>query len=165
MISLEDVLKIRKELYEESTALIAAKGHDYNRSQQDSGDTLFNLRVAALLGVVDSPAKSVMVRLIDKIMRMISLTDADPKVKGESIRDTVKDLHNYADYWYMFLMEAKNEQPTPEDKAYAKVYTEEAQNTLTEFEKAYRHFHKTECCGKSQEQCSCELLNYKGEVL
>lgn len=106
MITVDQILAIRKELYDMSTAVITTKGHDYNRQQQESGDTLFNLRVASLLGVVDSPAKSVMVRMIDKVMRMISLTDADPAVKGESITDTVADLHNYADYWLAFKRES-----------------------------------------------------------
>lgn len=57
-ITLEQILALRKEMYEKSTAIIATKGHDYNRKQQNDGDTLFNLRVAALLGIVDSPAKS-----------------------------------------------------------------------------------------------------------
>jgi len=107
-ITLADIKKLRERIYKESMALIETKGHDYNYKQQMGGDTLFNLRVAYILGVVDTPAKSVVVRMIDKMMRIISLTDADPEVKNESMEDTIKDLHNYADYWLIFKQEEKN---------------------------------------------------------
>lgn len=96
--SLAEVLEIRKELYEKSVALIAKKGHDYNRTQQDAGDTLFNLKVCALLGIVDKPERGVLVRLSDKFMRLISLFDAEAANKNESFEDTVVDVHNYIDY-------------------------------------------------------------------
>ena len=86
-------------------ALVEQKGHDYNFKQQKEGDTLHNLRVASILGVVDSPSRSVLIRILDKVQRIISLNETDPQVKGESIRDTVLDLHNYVDYWYIFKME------------------------------------------------------------
>lgn len=77
------------------------KGADYNRDQQLAGDTLFNLRVCALLGIVPYPMTGILVRVCDKFMRLISLTknpSRKPKVKQESVRDTIRNLHNYLDY-------------------------------------------------------------------
>lgn len=105
MISLDDVRAVRREMFDRSMGLVEKKGHDYNRAQQQGGDTLFNLRVAAVLGVVDRPERGVMVRLSDKLMRLISLLDADPAVSGESFEDTVLDVHNYVDYLVAFKRE------------------------------------------------------------
>lgn len=95
MLSVEDVIAVRDEMYARSVDLIKKKGQDYN--SQVSRDTLFNLRVAALLGVVDSPERGILVRLSDKFCRLISLISAD-KPNYESFEDTILDIHNYIDY-------------------------------------------------------------------
>ncbi len=111
MSTLDEVIKIHKELCDEARAIIETKGHDYNRTQQNDGDTLFNLKVACILGVVDSNTQSVLVRLSDKMMRLISLTK-DPtisaSVKDESVKDTIEDMINYATYLYVMYKESKN---------------------------------------------------------
>jgi hypothetical protein len=111
MITLEQVYKTQDELFKQARNIIEKKGHDYNRSQQEKGDTLFNMRVAKLLGIVDSDTQSVLVRLSDKFMRLNSLTK-DPKVsvsvKDESVRDTIVDVMNYVTYLYLFYEEEKN---------------------------------------------------------
>jgi len=105
MLSKEQVLKRQTEIFQNCQRLVEQKGSDYNRQQQNSGDTLFNLRVAYMLGVVESPAKSVMIRILDKVMRMVSLTDHDAVIKKESIQDTVEDIINYSTYWLQFKEE------------------------------------------------------------
>lgn len=87
-------------MYEESAALIDKKGHDYNREQQESGDTLFNLKVAEILGIVPTAERGILVRLSDKFMRLVSLMapGVEAKVSDESVRATVHDFHNYLDY-------------------------------------------------------------------
>lgn len=95
MLSVEDVIAVRDEMYARSVDLIKKKGQDYN--SQVSRDTLFNLRVAAILGVVDSPERGILVRLSDKFCRLISLIATD-KPNFESFEDTVLDIHNYIDY-------------------------------------------------------------------
>lgn len=109
MPTLERVKELHKELTGDAFALIDKKGHDYNKDQQNNGDTLYNLRVAHLVGLVDSPQASVMVRICDKLMRMISLRNPTTaaEVKDESVRDTVRDLINYAVYYYAFYDEQK----------------------------------------------------------
>jgi len=46
-----------------------------------------------------------MIRILDKVMRMISLTDHDAVIKHESIQDTVEDIINYSTYWLQFKEE------------------------------------------------------------
>lgn len=100
MPTLEEVKAFRHAMFDESMALIEKKGHDYNREQQMGGDTLFNLRVAELLKIVPTAERGILVRLSDKFMRLISLMSpgVDPANTGESLRDTVRDIHNYVDY-------------------------------------------------------------------
>ena len=100
MPSLEEVLKFRTDMHQKSMALIEKKGADYNRDQQKSGDTLYNLTVCELLGVVDSTEQGILVRLSDKLMRLVSLTKPgrEAAVKDESVLDTIQDIHNYVDY-------------------------------------------------------------------
>ena len=100
MPTLDQVKQFRQARYEASMALIDKKGHDYNRDQQEAGDTLFNLRVCELLGIVPSTEEGILVRLSDKLMRLISLTKPgrEAEVKDESVLDTINDTHNYLDY-------------------------------------------------------------------
>ena len=107
MPTVDEVLAFRKAIYDESVELIAKKGHDYNRQQQHTGETLFNLRVAEILGIVPTAERGILVRLSDKFMRLISLMEpgVTPVNADESLRDTVKDIHNYLDYALMLFLE------------------------------------------------------------
>src|SRR5690606_2362238 len=104
MITISDLEKLHKEICGEALALVSAKGHDYSGKSED---TFRNIRMAKLMGLVDKDSTSVLIRLTDKYNRMVSLNSADPAVKGESIRDTVIDLVNYAIYWYALKEEEK----------------------------------------------------------
>jgi len=46
-----------------------------------------------------------MIRILDTVMRMVSLTDHDAVIKQESIQDTVEDIINYSTYWLQFKEE------------------------------------------------------------
>lgn len=100
MPSLSEVLKFRQIRFQKSYDLIEKKGADYNRDQQQNGDTLFNLQVAELLGIVLSTEEGILVRLSDKFMRLISLTKPgrEAVIASESVLDTIDDIHNYIDY-------------------------------------------------------------------
>ena len=114
MSSLEQVIKLHKELCDHARSIIEKKGHDYNREQQKTGDTLFNLKVATLLGVTNTNTQSILVRLGDKYMRLISLTKnphVKASVKNESVRDTVEDMINYAIYDYIVWNEESLNDP------------------------------------------------------
>ena len=83
--------------------MIEKKGADYNRQQQNGGDTLYNLTVSTVLGSTDTTTQSILVRISDKLMRLVSLTK-DPstisEVKDESVQDTIEDTINYLVYLY-----------------------------------------------------------------
>lgn len=100
MPTVTEVKEFRAKRYEESTSLIDRKGADYNRDQQEAGDTLFNLKVCELMGIVPSTEEGILVRLSDKFMRLISLTKPgrEAVIKDESVLDTINDIHNYVDY-------------------------------------------------------------------
>lgn len=98
--SLEAVQQLHKDLCAEALALVSKKGSDYNRTEQASGDTLANLKASARIGLVETPAHGVLVRLLDKIMRLKSLCrpGEKPANADEKVRDTVVDIINYAVY-------------------------------------------------------------------
>jgi len=110
MPTLEHVIATHQQICDEARSIISKKGHDYNREQQLTGNTLFNLTVCSLLGIVKTVTQGILVRLSDKMMRLISLTK-DPTVNAEvneSIRDTVKDMINYLVYLYIVYLEERS---------------------------------------------------------
>lgn len=111
MPTLEEVLAFRRAMFDKSLALVKKKGADYNRDQQHK-EALFNLKVSALLGIVPTSEVGVLIRLTDKLMRLISLMktrDREPKVLDESLLDTLADAHNYLDYAYLLWAEGRRE--------------------------------------------------------
>ena len=77
--------------------------------QQNGGDTLYNLTVSTVLGITDTTTQSILVRISDKIMRLVSLTknpDTISEVKDESVQDTIEDTINYLVYLYCKYEEA-----------------------------------------------------------
>lgn len=72
-------------IHKQCLDLGARKNSDYGQA----GDAI---EMAGVRGVV--------VRMLDKEMRLLSLTESgyDPKVKDESLRDTLMDMINYATY-------------------------------------------------------------------
>lgn len=112
MISKDNLLKMRARLNTLADEILVSKGNDYNAAQQEAGDTLFNLRVCALMGIVPSPVDGILVRMSDKLMRLVSLTRPGTvqRVTDESLEDTVIDLRNYADYVLAMVKEQKGEE-------------------------------------------------------
>lgn len=113
--TLEEVTAFRKSMFDKSMSLVQKKGADYNRDKQQQGDTLFNIRVAEVLGIVPTAERGILVRLSDKFMRLISLVhpDRDPAVTDESVLDTVADIHNYVDYLALMHQKRKSEKELP----------------------------------------------------
>lgn len=117
MPSLDEVTTFRAKMFDKSMALVKSKGADYNRAQQEQGDTLFNMRVCAILGIVDTPEVGILVRLSDKLMRLCSLAKPgiEPAVKDESLLDTIADIHNYVDYLGLLYTQRRNSLPTQQE--------------------------------------------------
>ena len=112
-ISVTDLEAFRARLTERANDLLRRKGNDYNSQQQLAGDTLFNLRVCEILGIVPSPVDGLLVRMSDKFMRLVSLTrpGAIQAVTDESLEDTLIDLYNYGTYALAMLYKAKRRTP------------------------------------------------------
>ena len=112
MTTLKKVLAEHKRLTQNAYDMVEKKGADYNRKQKLTGDKMLNLTVAHQLGIVDSTTKSILVRISDKIMRLISLT-SNPKeeaeIKDERISDTIEDTINYLVYLYCKYQEARKD--------------------------------------------------------
>lgn len=103
----EFVTERHREICGAAVALVEKKGADYNRQEQNEGDTLANMRIAKKIGLADSYCQSTMIRLFDKMMRLKSLTKdptSKPEIK-ESVRDTIIDAINYLVYLDIFYEE------------------------------------------------------------
>lgn len=101
MATLEFVVNKHKQICDSARSLIEMKGHDYNKDQQKTGDTLYNLKVSKILGVTNTATQGILTRLGDKYMRLISLTkdlNTMAHVKTETIWDTIQDMINYSIY-------------------------------------------------------------------
>jgi hypothetical protein len=109
MITLKQLQKLHLSLCNDAFDLVSKKGHDYNRKQQMSGDTLYNLRLPTLLGIDERPTQSCLNYMISKISRLSSLENPETKAKNESVRDSVRDLINYAIYFQAFYEEMQND--------------------------------------------------------
>lgn len=112
-ITQEQLFKLRKRLTDKSNELLKSKGNDYSgHIAKETQDTLFNLRVAAILGIVPNEVDSVLVRLSDKFMRLISLTrpGMEQQVTDESLEDTIVDIWNYSLYALAFLKEQEGKE-------------------------------------------------------
>ena len=112
MTKLDYVLTTHDKLCSNAKNMIETKGRDYNRKQQNDGDTLFNMTVAQKLGIVDSVTQSILVRISDKLMRLVSLTSnpkENPAVKTERVQDTIEDTINYLVYLYCKYEEERHD--------------------------------------------------------
>ena len=75
-------IELFKQIVDELTTIYEAKNADYGNSFDKTCDEF---------GIV-----AALVRMNDKLNRLIQLSKTDAKVKDESVEDTLKDLANYA---------------------------------------------------------------------
>ena len=87
----------RLDVVERAKRLADRKNKDYCGGHVQA-DPLFNMTMSERWGVVDSAERGIMVRLVDKIARLISLLDRDPTVSDETFDDTIIDAINYLIY-------------------------------------------------------------------
>ena len=67
-----------------------AKNHDYGAGELNPYANFENSKVAGV-----PVERGILVRMMDKVSRISTLLDKDPKVAEESIDDTLMDLINY----------------------------------------------------------------------
>jgi hypothetical protein len=106
VITTKDIKVFQDYIFEKCQAAFVAKGNDYSGAD---ADTFANIRLASNIGLVQNPAHSCLVRMMDKVMRLRMLTDETiaQQVKDESLEDTLSDLINYATYVVMLDKERR----------------------------------------------------------
>lgn len=86
----EELLKIHEELSQRSRTIMAEKNHDYSKE-----GALGNFFVAEALQA-SSAENGIIVRLGDKLSRLVSISAKGNRVANESALDTILDVINYA---------------------------------------------------------------------
>lgn len=89
------------ELTKKAKELLLAKSHDYSSQL----DPFANLRACKVLGI--SPEQGILVRVLDKIARLSTITKVGNTVKDETIEDTCLDVINYMVLFYTMYKEDK----------------------------------------------------------
>ena len=112
MPTLEEVLDLRRRAFGASMGLVEKKGQDYAGAKSSTGDTLFNIRLSYIVGLVETPAASALVRAGDKFIRLVNLIGkaGATAATDEKVWDTLLDVHNYLDYAYALWVEAELEE-------------------------------------------------------
>ena len=88
--SQQALLNFHAEMSERCRALMQAKNTDYAK------DAVFgNLDACDQLGIC-STEMGILVRMLDKIKRLVNTLDAEAMVKDENLQDSCDDLLNYA---------------------------------------------------------------------
>ncbi len=89
-MKVDELLEIKRRLFERSDMLTIVKGEDYSFG----GDTLRNLRVCERVGLCGAEV-GVLVRLLDKVGRLVCSCEKDVFSVDEGLEDTVVDAINY----------------------------------------------------------------------
>jgi hypothetical protein len=86
----KELYELHEELCEKAHEIIKKKNEDYSK-----GSALANFYVCEALQAA-SPVNGIVVRLSDKISRIVSITEKGSQVEDESIEDTIIDMINYS---------------------------------------------------------------------
>lgn len=89
------------DLYNKCMKIIEAKNDDY----ANSIDPFQNFRVCNMINV--PVERGILVRFMDKVVRISNLLEKEATVKNESIEDTLMDAINYLGILYVWLKESK----------------------------------------------------------
>lgn len=93
-----------KETLEKMNSIREAKNHDY----AGVGDPFDNFKMVEKLGIT-SVEKGILVRMTDKMSRIVNLLEREGKVEDEKIEDTLLDLANYTVILKCYLEHKKDE--------------------------------------------------------
>jgi hypothetical protein len=109
----QELFNLAKEIFEDCLETLKKKNHDYATGENIEVDALKNFNLVEHLGLVNTPT-GILVRICDKISRLVNVYEGKNKVKEESCQDTAKDLINYTVILLATLKEknkeTKNEQ-------------------------------------------------------
>lgn len=86
----EELFELHRFMSDKALDLMKLKNHDYSK-----GHPLGNFYVCESLQICSAEG-GIIVRLSDKLSRLVSILEKGSKVKDESIEDTIVDIINYA---------------------------------------------------------------------
>jgi len=89
--SMDKLLNKVEQYHKDNLAILKQKNADYSGA---NNDPFKNFKACNLYGITTE--QGLLVRMSDKMMRVSNLLTKDNEVKDESIKDTLKDLSNYA---------------------------------------------------------------------
>lgn len=106
----EQYVKYHKEVCDKLVDITARKNADYTAGR--NADAFANFRMVDKLGIC-SIEQGFLTRMTDKLSRLVSLvTGHNPRVKDESIEDTLLDLANYCILLAGYLRSKKEPETT-----------------------------------------------------
>jgi hypothetical protein len=91
----EHLLRRHGEICAEARAIMERKNHDYTNDAQGASSIFGNLALIEELGL-GTTEQGIVIRMGDKLSRLATLTTREARVADEGIKDTIKDIINYA---------------------------------------------------------------------
>ena len=98
----QDFITALENNFKDCIEIVKKKNSDYAKDV----DPFKNFRLSEFVGLC-SLERAILVRMMDKIQRVVNLLDKEASVKDESIEDTLKDLINYANILLVYLKSRK----------------------------------------------------------
>lgn len=111
-VTRERLIQLHAELTTRARDLMQRKNEDY----ANAGDAFGNLRNCETMGVA-SMSRGILIRMTDKMQRLVNLLERPPSVTDEGFADTVLDIINYA-----VLLEAARQDRCPPESARPAAY-------------------------------------------
>ncbi len=108
------LLNSLEQTFKECTELVAKKNRDYSGSNVDE---FANFKACEILGI--SAEQGILIRWLDKLMRINNLLTTEAHVEDETIKDTLKDSVNYPAL-LLALLESRKDKKTKKGKKYMK---------------------------------------------
>lgn len=101
-MEIKQLLSLLENLYKRKLNIIKKKNNDYS----DSKDVFSNFKICAIISSVK--VEQIFLMLIAcKIARLTELITKNKEICNESIEDTLIDLSNYTDLFYIYCNEQK----------------------------------------------------------
>jgi len=94
----EDYLKEIKSIFDRCYKITEKKGKDYAKEH----DVFYNFKMCEIFGVCLAE-EGIVVRMTDKLSRIINLLHKKNDVEDERIEDTIMDLINYSAILLVYL--------------------------------------------------------------
>lgn len=109
-----ELLEYHSKLCHEAREIMAKKNHDYSGS---SGETPFaNFMVAEQLSITMAE-KGIILRITDKLMRIITFLNSGELKVSESVEDACTDILNYVILLAALMKEKQDKQKTTNDNS------------------------------------------------